>query len=83
MAQEKEEKTAGQEKAEKGKRKIHFSIDDFFTVFIGLTENRKEYSFYLSSLYLPFLNGCTRIIRRFFPAFVSMKKAKTEGIWRR
>lgn len=35
------------------------------------------------ALYLPFLNGCTRIIRRFFPAFVSMKKAKTEGIWRR
>lgn len=44
MAQEKEEKTAGQEKAEKGKRKIHFSIDDFFTAFIDLTENRKEYS---------------------------------------
>ena len=44
MAQEKEEKTAGQEKAEKGKGKIHFSIDDFFTAFIDLTENRKEYS---------------------------------------
>ena len=44
MAQEKEEKTAGQEKAVKGKRKIHFSIDDFFTAFIDLTENRKEYS---------------------------------------
>lgn len=44
MAQEKEEKTAGQEKAEKGKGKIHFSIDDFFTAFIDLTENRKENS---------------------------------------
>ncbi|MFR9234848.1 MAG: hypothetical protein ACLVLH_18415 [Eisenbergiella massiliensis] len=83
MAQEKEEKTAGQEKAEKGKRKINFSVDDFFTAFIDLTGNRKEYSSLFEQPVFAFLNGCIRIIRRFFPAFVSMKKAKTEGIWRR
>lgn len=82
MAQEKEEKQQARKKRRKENGKF-FSIDDFFTAFIDLTENRKEYSSLFEQPVFAFFKRLHQDYQAFFPAFVSMKKAKTEGIWRR